>query len=109
MNFDTHEATELYFAATCDAAIYRKFLLPAYQTLEKKWLKGIFDRKKAEDLFRKYTLRAAAKAYTKAHLERGAVWHRHFPVSVRQEVADYLVCYVLTELEIGNSWINVNT
>lgn len=101
----THEATELYLYASSNREPYERHLLPAYQLLERKWRRGTFDRLLGMKLLTKYTLIAIAKAYRDEHCDPASKWSTLFPPDVRQEVAHYLVTYLETELELGNSYL----
>jgi hypothetical protein len=99
MDFTTNEARELYFYATSDVNSYRAWLLSAYQNLERKWRRGVFERDKALKLLASYTLVSIGKQH------RNEFGSMLFPPQVRNEVAGILADYVVAELELGNSWL----
>lgn len=105
MDFSSHEATELYFHATSDAACYRAWILPAYQNLERKWRKGQFEFDLGLKLLTRYTLVSIAKNYRLEHGSMTDNWARMFPPPVREEVAETLLSELINELKLGNSFL----
>lgn len=105
MDFATDEARELFFYATTDGENYRRFLLPAYQLLERKWRKGAFDRLLAMKLLTLYTLTNVGRRYVVEFGTRDQPWQRLFPPDVRQEAASHIVDGLVGELETGNSYL----
>ena len=101
----SYEADELELYLVNTEACYRAWLLPAYQNLERKWKRGVFDRDLGIKLLAQYTLVSAAKQY---HLEHGSMstkWSTVFPPSVRVEAAESLLDGFLAEVKIGNTYL----
>jgi hypothetical protein len=105
MDFATDEARELFFYATTDGENYKRFLLPAYQLLERKWQKGVFDRLRAIKWLTNSTLRYVANRYVEEFGTADQPVRRLFPPDVRQEAASQIVDAFVNELEIGNSYL----
>jgi hypothetical protein len=105
MDFNSHEATELFLYATTDSRHYSAWLLPAYQNLERKWRKGRFNYDLGLRLLTRYTLPAIAKQYRLEHGGMTDRWNTLFPAACREEVAATILAHFVAELRCGNSYL----
>jgi hypothetical protein len=92
---------------TTDGAFYRSTLESVYRTIERRVVRGCFNRHDAISWIGNTVLRKAGRACFAELFPDQPVdqWRHKFPPAVRIPVATALVNHCLREIDAGNSWL----